>query len=136
MPPPDHRPASGSGVEAEDVETVGDRLGPPADATSDWLPPVDIVDTPTAFEITVEVCGVPRDDINIHLDGGRLTVWGVRHPGGEAELHHYRERRLGRFARSFSFRTPVDQRGIAARLADGVLTLTLPKQQPKRIPLE
>jgi HSP20 family protein len=103
---------------------------------ADWLPPVDIVETPGAFEVTVELCGVPREDIRVGFEENRLTVWGVRRPQDDREVHHYRERRIGRFARAFSFRTPVEGEGIAARLEQGVLRLSIPKAQPKRVRVE
>jgi HSP20 family protein len=95
---------------------------------------VDIVETPTAFEVAIEVCGVSRDDLHASFEEGRLSVWGVRRPS-EGETHHYRERRMGRFARAFSFRTPVDEAAVSAKLARGVLTLTVPKRLPRRIAL-
>ena len=109
--------------------------GDVASGLADWLPPVDILETPTAFEIALELCGVVRDDVQVGFREGRLTVWGTRRPDTAGEALHYRERRTGRFVRAFSFRTPVDGGRIAARLRQGVLALTVPKRQPRRIPL-
>lgn len=101
----------------------------------DWLPPVDILETATAFEVALDICGVPRDAIDVRLEDDRLTVSGARTPRDEPEVCHYRERPVGRFARAFTFRTPVDADGIQAKLADGVLSLTVPKQLPRKIAL-
>jgi HSP20 family protein len=108
----------------------------PGEGGADWLPPVDIVETAATFEVTVELCGVPREDISVGFGENRLTVWGVRRPEDDREVHHYRERRMGRFARAFSFRTPVEGEGITARLEQGVLRLSIPKVQPKRVRVE
>ncbi len=102
----------------------------------DWLPPVDIVETPSTFEVTLEICGVPREQIDVRAEENRLTVSGERAGEVEGEACHYRERRVGRFARSFAFRVPTDSEGIRAALADGVLTLTVPKTMPTRISVE
>jgi HSP20 family protein len=117
-----------------ELTVIGGRAATPFEGVSDWLPPVDIVETPTAFEVAIEVCGVSRDDLHASFEEGRLSVWGVRRPS-EGETHHYRERRMGRFARAFSFRTPVDEAAVSAKLARGVLTLTVPKRLPRRIAL-
>jgi HSP20 family protein len=108
----------------------------PADTGIDWLPPVDILETAASFEVALDICGVPRERIKVRLEHDRLTVSGTRTPAAEGEIHHYRERRVGRFARAFTFRTPVDADGIEAKLADGVLSLSIPKQLPTRIGLE
>jgi HSP20 family protein len=108
----------------------------PADTGIDWLPPVDILETPVSFEVAVDICGVPREKIDVRLERDRLTVSGTRTPAAEGEAYHYRERRVGRFARAFTFRTPVDADGIEAKLADGVLSLSIPKRLPTRVELE
>jgi len=102
----------------------------------DWLPPVDILETPTSFEVALDICGVSREQIDVRLEGGRLTVSGVRESAERDEFCHYRERQVGRFARAFTFRTPVDADDIEARLAHGVLSMSIPKQRPRRVDLE
>ncbi len=116
--------------------TVTDGSAPPEVGSADWLPPVDILETPTAFHVAVELCGVSREDVRVGFQDGRLTVWGRRRSGAEDETLHYRERRVGRFVRAFSFRTPVDGAGIAASLRQGVLALNVPKTPPRKIPLD
>ena len=101
----------------------------------DWLPPADITETDDAFRIALELCGVDRHGVDIQLTDGRLTISGVRETDVPGEVCHYRERPRGRFVRAFSFRTPVDDDAIEARLADGLLTVTVPKRRPTRVPL-
>jgi HSP20 family protein len=102
----------------------------------DWLPPVDILETPSSFEVALDICGVPREQIDVRLEGGRLEVSGMRESAERDEFCHYRERQVGRFARAFTFRTPVDADGIEAKLAHGVLSMSIPKQRPKKVDLE
>lgn len=101
----------------------------------DWLPPADILEMPEGFEVTLEVCGVSREAIDVQAEENRLTVSGERRDA-EGEFCHYRERPVGRFARAFTFRVPVDTDGIRAALAEGVLTLTIPKKEPTRVSVE
>jgi HSP20 family protein len=101
----------------------------------DWLPPVDIVETETEYAVTLEVCGVSREAMDVRLEDGRLTVSGMRPGDAEGEVCRHRERPVGRFARSFFFRGPVDADAIQASLAEGVLTLTIPKKQPTQVRL-
>ena len=102
----------------------------------DWLPPVDIVEAPDLFKVALDLCGILREAIDVRLERDRLTVSGVRGPADENEVCHYRERQVGRFARAFTFRVPVDADGIEARLTDGILLLSIPKRLPKKVELE
>lgn len=102
----------------------------------DWLPPADIAETPSGFEVTLEICGVSRGAIEVHAEESRVTVSGERPGAVEGEVCHYRERRVGSFRRSFAFRAPIDSDGIRAALTDGVLSLTIPKRTPTRVSVE
>jgi HSP20 family protein len=99
-----------------------------------WTPPVDVYETPSAYVITVEVPGVPREQIDLAVEDGRLTIRGSRlEEGGRAAdpvHYHLVERGYGTFARSFEFAQNVEIEGVKADLAEGVLTVTLPKLVP------
>ena len=105
-----------------------------------WAPPIDIYETAIAYVITVEVPGVGRDDVDLAVEESRLVIRGRRPEGrgrdAEAERYHLVERGYGTFTRSFEFAEKVDVHGVDADLADGVLTITLPKvpsPAPRRI---
>jgi len=125
-----------SQAETQPVPVEAGRIPAPGEGAADWLPPVDIGETAEGFQVVVELCGVAREDVSVGFHEGRLTVWGERRREGAAETVHYRERRSGRFLRAFRFRTPVEGDRIAASLKQGLLTLTVPKRRPRRIPLE
>ena len=76
----------------------------------------------------MEVPGVAKSDIDIRLDKGQLTVASnvdsKRYEGLEAI---YAEYNVGNFVRSFTLSTKIDSAAIAASVADGVLTVRLPK---------
>ena len=93
-----------------------------------WTPPVDLYETGAAFVLTAEVPGLSRDDIDIHVEESRVALRGARPTlAVPCEQFHRVERGHGRFNRSFLLPEPVDVDGVTAELADGVLTVTLPK---------
>jgi HSP20 family protein len=105
------------------LETSGPAPTPPPAAFS---PPLDIVQAPEGVVITVEVPGIVREDVDVSLEGNRLTISGERKPCpalAAGRLHH-RERQLGRFSRSLSL-AGDGPREITASLNGGVLTVTV-----------
>lgn len=95
-----------------------------------WAPAVDLCETETAFIITAELPGVPRDQIKIDVQEGRLTLQGRRDARVPCEHYHQVERGHGEFARTFALPTTVDAAAITADLSGGVLTITVPKAAP------
>jgi HSP20 family protein len=73
---------------------------------------------------------VLREDLQIHIQDGRLTLSGIRREREHtAEQYHRVERGHGTFSRSFQLPVPVDADHIVADLRDGLLTVTCPKEQ-------
>jgi HSP20 family protein len=98
-----------------------------------WTPPIDVYETPDTYVTTVEVPGLTREQIDLAVEDTRLTVRGRRlEAAGGADPVHYHliERGHGAFARSFEFPQHVVIDGVKADLADGVLTISLPKAPP------
>lgn len=111
-----------------------------ADQTRGFRPPVDIVEQDNAFLATLDLPGLKKEDIEISLDEGVLSVSGERkmeHPIGEEGTAYRRiERSYGTFSRSFTLPQGVDIGKVEANFADGVLKLTLPKSEaakPRKI---
>ena len=111
-----------------------------ADERADWTPPVDIRETDKAYVLSVDIPGVAPEQLEITSDKGVLTIRGQR--AGEAqtetEVNRYRrvERAYGKFVRRFTLPETANVDAIAAKTAQGVLTVTIPKQetvQPRRI---
>jgi HSP20 family protein len=102
-------------------------------------PRMDILETPEAYELSVELPGVPKDAIQVSVDDNSVSIAAEmpERPEKEGDAEYLlRERSPGRFARSVTLPEPVDDEASAARCADGVLTLTLKKKrvtQAKRI---
>jgi HSP20 family molecular chaperone IbpA len=102
-----------------------------------YVPPTDIHETSTALVLTMEMPGVAKDKVDVRLEKNVLSVEGRIDFSKYDDLEPvYTEYNVGHFRRSFKISNEIDQAKIAARLADGVLTLDLPKveeQQPRTI---
>ena len=92
-----------------------------------WQPAVDLCETAAAFIFTAELPGVNRNQIRIDVRDGRLTLQGRREARVSCEQYHQVERGHGEFCRTFVLPQPVDTENISADLAEGVLTITVPK---------
>src|SRR6185312_1516955 len=102
-----------------DLLAIQQRLDRFAPGPAGWVPPVDVHETPDSYVVTAEVPGVLREDLQIHIHDGRLTLSGVRRERDHgAEQYHRVERGHGTFSRSFQLPMPVDADHIAADLRD------------------
>ena len=101
-----------------------------------WPMRVDIREDENQIVIKADVPGMEQKDINVNIDNGQLTISGERKSETRDENAHRIERSYGRFSRSFSLPSAVDEGKISAAYKDGVLTVTLPKAEsakPKQI---
>lgn len=110
----------------------------PADAAGGWFPPVDIREEPDSVVLTAELPGINKDDIEVKVESGTITLRGEKKQEKEINTDGaYRmERFFGSFARSFVLPTTIDADKIRATYKDGVLEVTLPKAdeaRPKKI---
>lgn len=121
-----------------DLFTLQERIERMADAgAAGWTPPVDLYETADRYVLVAELPGLSRDDIDIRVQDGTVTLEGRRQsPAVPCERYHRVERGHGAFRRRFSVPVPIDSPGVTADLKDGVLTITLPKSAdalPRRI---
>ena len=120
-----------------DLLAIQQRLDRFAPGPEGWAPPVDLHETVDAYVLTAEVPGLAREDMQIHVHDGRLTLSGTRRERPvPCEQYHRVERGHGTFNRSFQLPLPIAVDRIAADLKDGVLTVTVPKSPetpPRRI---
>jgi HSP20 family protein len=96
-----------------------------------WSPAVDILETENELIFKVDAAGVNLKDIDIQLENGTLTLKGERkfEKDDKVKGYHRIERSYGAFARSFTLPDTVNAEGVHADFAQGVLTVTLPKQE-------
>jgi HSP20 family protein len=101
-------------------------LGP---ASLFGLPPADLRETETAYELSVELPGMNREEIDLKIRGDAVILRGAKTERHDASTSGYRvsERRFGRFERSFPIPADARRDGATAQYADGLLTVTLPK---------
>ncbi len=93
-----------------------------------FSPYTDIHETAAAVIVSMEMPGVDKSAIDIRLDKGVLTVKGTVDAGKYDALRPiYAEYNVGNFVRTFTVSTKIDSAAISASVADGVLTVTLPK---------
>ena len=101
-----------------------------ANQEQDWMPAVDIREEDNQYLLTADIPGVNRKDIEITLEEGVLTVKGERNTETDVSEQGYRrrERTHGTFMRQFTLPDTVNATGISASARDGVLEITIPKQ--------
>jgi len=103
-----------------------------------FTPAVDILDDKDAVLVKAELPGVKPEDVHVSVENDVLTLKGERkfeHKDRKEGLMRV-ERAWGTFTRSFSLPKTVDGERVEADMADGVLTLRIPKRQapqPKRV---
>jgi HSP20 family protein len=93
----------------------------------------DVRETDKEYIIEADMPGVKKDEIMLDLRDGVLTI-GVEHNEQKDERNdNYirKERRYGSYCRSFRV-DGIDQEKVSAKYNDGVLTITLPKQEEAR----
>jgi HSP20 family protein len=104
-------------------------------------PAIDIIDRTAEIVVRAEMPGVAKDDIDISLQDGTLTIKGeVKEEAGQKEGNYtYSERNYRYYARSLNIPFKIKQDGIKATLKDGVLSVQLPKvveEQPRKITVD
>jgi HSP20 family protein len=95
-------------------------------------PLADVESTKDGYTIHAEMPGVDKSGLEITVNNGELTILGHRHTEDPASQPVYREIRQNDFRRVYELDPAIDSDGIAARIEQGVLTLTLPKAQSVR----
>ncbi|MFA9439709.1 Hsp20/alpha crystallin family protein [Uliginosibacterium sp. sgz301328] len=103
---------------------------------------VDVKENADSYLVQAELPGIAKDDIQVQIDGGLLTISAERKQEKqvkEGERVLRTERHYGKVARSFQLGQEVDEGQASARFTDGVLELTLPKKaapQAKRLTIQ
>ncbi|WP_448565431.1 Hsp20/alpha crystallin family protein [Thalassotalea ganghwensis] len=100
-----------------------------AESESFFSPRVDITEKDKEYLITAELPGVKKDDINIELHDGILSIEAKIDTTKESKDDKVitKERRTGFFKRSFNIGQGADSNDISAKFDNGVLTLSAPK---------
>ena len=95
-----------------------------------FVPPTDIFEAEEALTVVMEVPGVTKDSMTVDLENDQLRIEGkIDYSNYEGMEPVYTEYNVGHYQRSFSISNKIDRDRISADLADGVLTLVLPKAE-------
>ena len=110
---------------------VGGPAWPETSGRTDFVPAVDVAEDEAGFTLTAEVPGIGKDDLEVSVHDGVLTLRGEKKEEETREDAGWRrvERRFGRFERNIRLPEQVDAEKIVAGYKDGVLKLTLPKAE-------
>ena len=97
----------------------------------EWAPMADVSETGDEYIIKAELPEVRKEDVNITVQDGVLTLSGERkqEKRDESEKVHRIERFYGSFARRFALPENADEQGIRAECRDGIIAIRIPKQQ-------
>jgi HSP20 family protein len=103
-----------------------------------WVPAMDLVETEDHLVLRADLPGMSRDDVEIEIKDGALTISGERKAEHEQNTEgYYRvERASGRFARSLTLPEGTEPDGVDASFENGVLEVRIPKpaqRKPHRI---
>lgn len=107
------------------------------------VPAIDMTETAKAYKVTAELPGIDADNVEVSFEDGFLRISGEKQEQREEQEEGYRlaERTYGSFERMLELPSSVQGDKIKAKFKDGVLTVTLPKDEralakAKRIAVE
>ena len=94
-----------------------------------WTPSVDLTETDKEYIVRLEVPGIPKENLDVALEGNVLTLSGRREfqKLEEGEEYLWREREEGKFVRALRLPKAVQEAKIQASYEDGILAVRLPK---------
>ena len=101
------------------------------EVTSQLQPLLDVYETDSTIEVSVDLPGVEKKDVEVNVSNGLLTISGERKntAGDCAEGRIWQETSFGTFKRSFELTDAVVEDKIKAQFKNGVLKISLPKAE-------
>lgn len=95
---------------------------------------VDVFETEEELVIKARTAGVDRNDLDVSISDGILTISGTLSSGDETEVNnwHIQECYWGEFSRTLALPVAVKEEGVKAELKDGVLTITFEKVKQEK----
>jgi HSP20 family protein len=121
------------------VQTEQRRNAEPQPAREYVSPAVNIFETNDGYVLEAEMPGVSKEGLEITLEGNEMTIVGRRKDEVVQGEPLFRERALTDYRRVFELDPAIDTSKIAAKMDQGLLTLTLPKSErvkPRKITVD
>ncbi|NET34104.1 MAG: Hsp20/alpha crystallin family protein [Cyanothece sp. SIO1E1] len=105
----------------------------PAYKRDRFMPSVDVSETDTQFQLSVELPGLSKEAIKVDLEKGRLTISGERkfENKEEGKNYHRIETQYGSFSRTFHLPDSIDEDSVVAKYENGILNITIDKNNDK-----
>jgi HSP20 family protein len=95
-----------------------------------FVPTADIYESQDALTVILEMPGVDKNNVDVHVEKGMLNIEGrLELSKYQGLVPLYTEYNIGHYARSFRLSSKINQSKIGADFKDGVLSLTLPKAE-------
>ena len=112
-------------------DTFGRARNYPNSTAGVWVPPVDILESKDSYLIRAELPGMKKEDFNLEVRDGTLTLSGERkfEEAANGVEYHRVERVTGKFSRSFYLPQTVKHDSIKASYRDGILEVHVPKAE-------
>ena len=123
-------------LQVAEKQAIEKQEGEPTREGLMWVPQVDIVEENEAITLRADLPGVKRENVDIDVREGILTLSASVDPTSENWQLVYGEYQIGGYSRRFTLGEHIDQSKIAASMDNGVLTLVLPKAEaakPRKI---
>jgi HSP20 family protein len=124
---------------ADDIRELFDDLSRSLDRaqraySGECHPAIDVFETDTAIEVSVDVAGIPADGLRVLFRAGVLLIVGEKSAGPTTseQTFHLVERAFGRFARAVRLAGAFDVQNSRATLRNGELVIVLPKIDDRR----
>jgi HSP20 family protein len=111
-------------------------------------PAIEVIQNKDNYKVKVQLPGIKKDNIEVELDNDFMTICAQTHEEKEEETqdennkrYHTSEFRYGKYQRTISFDQPIKIDEADAQYKDGILTITIPKQntetkEPKKLEIK
>ena len=100
--------------------------------TKGSYPKVNVINYDQCIEIDAAIPGMTKDDVDVEITDGVLTINGVSNQRTPVDDSQYLKREIKRssFRRSFTLGDNLDSENVSAKFDNGILTLSIPKLVP------
>ena len=111
-------------------------------------PAIEVIQNKDNYKVKVQLPGIKKDNIDVEIDNDFMTICAETHEEKEEEKqdennkrYHTSEFRYGKYQRTISFDQPIKSDEAQAEYKDGILTITIPKQnietkEPKKLEIK